>query len=540
VGRVAHAATRGCDLDAHYHCRSGDWAEPLGYGLGRVDGEPVRWAPLLLILAACTTTPTRRPLGAAAISNASTIVDPVTGNAASVVDAGTGYALKVSGISAATGAPAPGTPAYNPSWYAATSGTVTYVCWDPATGSDSALPGTAASCGGCSVGSTSVATFGEIVRRYGSSSPTLTYGNSVVVCKLSAQSAGVDPVFFFPRLSGGGYAALVDTLVQFAAPQAAGTVTQIVKTSGSASDMTIASMPAGTTAGMYVFDSTAGGYAFVESMSSSTATMSQPLNTSLVTTIGLPTAALGTAWSTGDTITVYNVPNLSNLKAWQPKGGDVVGSAASVGWVQWTQIADSSGASNASYYPLINEATSNVLSGVYIAPRVHIGISGGRGQQAWLLGCFAHNPVAIFSGEPEIYASYLASTLTNQGTDSLVDGNTTVNGTTSVTALLQSVTAHYNGLITLAGAGGQFEITSGGVAWGAAGVSISPQGSFWSNPSWSTSLLLSGSLTFGSNTTGCNWSGATPTCSINLTAANLVTNGSLQDLNSGARFTLTQ
>jgi hypothetical protein len=400
--------------------------------------------------------------------------------------------------------PAPGTPAYNPSWYAATSGTTTYVCWDPATGSDSASPGTATSCGGCSVGSTSLSTFAEIVRRYGSNAPTLIYGNSVEVCKLSAQTAGVDPVFFYPKISGGGFAALVDTLVPFYSTDGGGnyllgTVTAASQAGGT--DMTIANMPTGTTAGMYVFDSTAGGYAWVESMSGQTGTMTQPLNASLVTTVTNPTTALGTAWSTGDTAVIYNIPNLTNLKAWRASGGDVVGSAASVSWVQWTQIYDPGSAVSAQM--LVNDSVNTIYSGDYVKQRLDTSGPGGRGFSNTILGSFANSNWFHWSGYVEFYAGYVSGT-TEVLASSLVDGNATFNGTTVVASGYMSVGtsstsgAHFIGNIT-----DQYSFVLGGNAWGVAALTLNPHANVWNDTgrTWVTSLLLTGALKSGTNTT---------------------------------------
>lgn len=413
---------------------------------------------------------------------------------------------------------APGTPAWNPGWYAMTD-----IYWDPVAGLDT---------NSGAIGFP-VATWAEIIRRYGNEMPIMNVGQNVTIHKLSAQTLNVDPVFFFPRLSNGGYAALIDTLVVFAGPQAAGTVTLLNKAAGT--DLTVAGMPAGTTAGMYVFNSTSGSYAFVVSITSGTATMTQPVPTANVTTIGLPTGALGTNWATGDTITVYNKPNLTNLKSWHPFGGDVNGSAACVGWLQWTQIADASGTA-AAEYPMVNNCASTVMSGCYIAPRLQVSVLAGRGFGNFVLGCFT-NIAIVYSGECEFYGGVIAGTFTNQGVGTTLDGNVIVVGGTSITGAFTIVgSVHFTASIGVQGG----VLRVGTTIWGQAGITLFP-GSIYENATASTfvlTLLTSGSLLLGSNATGSSFTPGTGlwTSAIALTPANIDANNGLQDPLTGARF----
>jgi hypothetical protein len=364
----------------------------------------------------------------------------------------------------------------------------------------------------------------------------LNYGQNLTVHKLSAQAAGVDPVFFFPRISGGGYAALVDTLVVFSGPAAAGTVTLLNKAGGT--DLTVAGMPAGTAAGMLVFNSAGGSYAFVVSMSGSTATMTQPISTSLATTIGIPTLALGTNWATGDTITVYNKPNATNLKAWRPTGGDV-GSSAGVSWVQFTQVVDSSG-SGASEYPCVNDCASTVFSCCYIAPRLQLGTVNGRGQALVILGCFS-NVVINYSAECEFYAGIVAGSFTQQGVGVILDGNLIIVGLLNIVATTTIGSAHImaSGIQFTAGAVLRVSAT----LWGQGGLNLSP-GCVYENTSGTTfaaSLLTSGALTFGATGTGSGYVGSGVfTDGITLTPAHIDTGAAggagLQDILTGARF----
>jgi hypothetical protein len=376
--------------------------------------------------------------------------------------------------------PAPGTPAWNPTWYAATD-----IYWDPVSGSDANT--------GVNIGSP-VQHWAEVVRRYGSDSPEMNYGQNATFHKLSSQPAGQDPVFFFPRISGGGYAALVDTLVTFAGPVAAGTVTLLNKSAGT--DLTVASMPGGTTAGMLVFNSTSGSYAFVVSMSGSTATLTQPIPTTNITTVGLPAGALGTNWVTGDTITIYNL-NATNLKAWRPIGGDVIGSAACVGWVQFTTIVDPSG-SAAAEHGMVCDCASLVYSACSIAPTLRMSALNGLVQGNWLQGCYVSARVVNEAGPCEIYAGVNQSVtiLSGSPNSQVVDGNAILKGTTAIYSGTLMGSVHLTGTVeVLTNSFLGFSVS----LWGAGQLTVAPGGICQNQTSttWASTLLLSGGLSFG-------------------------------------------
>ena len=78
---------------------------------------------------------------------------------------------------------APGTPAYNPTWYALTD-----IYLDPVAGLDT---------NSGQVGFP-IKTRAEMVRRYGSTAPALIFGQSLTVHQLSAQTINVDVGAFNP------------------------------------------------------------------------------------------------------------------------------------------------------------------------------------------------------------------------------------------------------------------------------------------------------------------------------------------------------
>ena len=429
---------------------------------------------------------------------------------------------------------APGTPGYNPAWYALAN---TGIFWDPAN-----LSGLASDNNSGASALLPVLTWAEILRRFGSDSQVLAPGQNLIVNKMSTQTLNVDPVFCFARVSDGGYAALIDTLVVFAAASAAGVVTLASQSGGT--DLTIATMPAGTTAGMLVFNSTRGGYAFVKSIAAGTATMCQPLNTALCTTIGVPTLALGTNWQTGDSITVYAIPNLTNLKAWRPTGGDLTaGGAACVGWVQFTQVADSSGAATA-LYPMVCDCASLVFSCCYIAPRLHMTSFAGRGFGDTLLNCYMAGAVVDFGGNCEIYGGTVVTTLAFDGESGAnIGGNCIVQGATTTQGVVQTSGTHFVGNVTVNG-GSVMKMTAIGGVWGAAGMQVQPAAAFLntSGSAWVTAYLATGAMTLNGITTGSYftaatglWSAPTTINPTNLDAAPGA-QGALQDPQTGAKF----
>jgi hypothetical protein len=423
------------------------------------------------------------------------------------------------GTSSLTGLSAPGSPAYNPSWYAATD-----VYWDPsgANGGSDENMGTDVL--------HPILTWTEAVRRYGSDSPLFNDGQSLTVHKLSAQAPNVDPVFFYPRISGGGYAALIDTLVVFAGPFAAGVVTLLSK--GGGTDLTVASMPAGVTAGMYVLNSTSGSYAFVKSMSGTTATMTQPI--APPSGVGLSAGAMGTNWVTGDTLTVYNVPNLTNLKAWRPSGSDISATTAGVGWVQWTQVADPSGVGN-STLEVFNDSAGQNFQGCYFAGIVSISSSGAPvGNVNVFSGCFFAQAVTPLCGPGFIFGGCILGSFNNRSIGFTLGGNVILS-TSSTMSVLFITDAHNSGGLSIL-RGGIARVS--GTLWGAGGVSVDAMAAYenGSGTTFALSLLCTGGNSFGSSLTGTKYVGGTFTDGVALTPANMDAFNGLQDPLTGARF----
>ena len=367
----------------------------------------------------------------------------------------------------------------------------------------------------------------------------MNYGQNVTVHQLTAQPAGQDPVFFWPKISGGGYVALVGTLVQFAAASTATTVVQINKSAGT--DMTVSGLAGGITAGMLVHNNTSGSYAFIQSVSAGVATMCQPFSDAQTTTPSLFAPAIPTAWATSDSMTVYNIPPSCNLKAWRAEGGDVLGSAASICWANFIQVADIGG--HTSDFFILNDNAQTTFSACYFGPRVSVGCFNGRNYDTMLLGCFFASNLTT-SGTLGLFGGCIQGNWTNLGVQlGATDCNLIVMGTVGLYELTTIGSVHFAGVTVTMDSNALLRIQNittgaGPFVWGAASLVLLP-GAVYFNQSGTTfaaSLLLNGALKLGAATTGSKYAAGVWTDGITITAANLDTNNGLQDPATGARF----
>lgn len=381
----------------------------------------------------------------------------------------------------------PGSPAYNASWFGLTD-----VYWDPQAGNDNAA-GT--------IG-VPVKTWAEILRRYGSDAPTMNFGQSVTVHQLTAQAANVDPVFFFPKLSGGGQAVLLGTLIANGGAFSPATVTAKNRTTGQL--LVLNTVPGGVVAKNLIQNTTSAlkGWAFVDAVAGANATMTQPLANSTITTIGTSTVTQDNAWANTDTYQAYTLP-LCNLKAWRPQGGDYAAggaaTAASVGWVQWIQIADPSG-NGTGEYALVCDCATNTLSACQVLPRLHIASLNGRVVAATVLGCDVTGSILYFGSSMAFYAGIGRGSFSVQGASCLIDSDAKVNAITATASLFLGA-VYLNSTLTMEGGGGAIVSTA---LWGVGNVTIEPGSSYWNNTgtTFVLSLLTSGALRLGAATTG--------------------------------------
>lgn len=435
---------------------------------------------------------------------------------------------------------APGTPAYNPTWYALTD-----IYWDPVAGSDNN--------GGNVIGAP-VKTFAEIVRRYGSESPQFSFGHSVTVHQLSAQPANQDPVFFEPKVSGGGQAILDARAgwVVAGADFASGALSGGFGYAGAVASvggtpLVIAGVPTYVVSNVLLFNAArgaGGSYCFVDSVGGGNATMQQPLTgTSLFTppTAGAQPAAVAVnTWVAADVLRPYTVPTL-NLKRWSPSGADVtVGGQVACGYVIGAQIVDASAA--LSVYVHECKTCFNVISCCVISTGFSSGSTGGRNNQSYVLGCSIAGAISTI-GACVFYGGAMASGAHLVLSKFTLFTNTIVHGAVSIFTNVSVNQAFADGLWSVFGS---VQILT--QMYGTYQVNLYPMAS-WQNLTGdyvhgfvNNALLTNGALAFGTTTTtGSAYVGAgTNTDGITITPANIDTGaaggGGLFDPLTGARF----
>lgn len=419
---------------------------------------------------------------------------------------------------------APGTLAYNPAWFALTD-----VYLDPQAGSDSNTG---------QVGQP-VQTFAEIVRRYGSVEPQAGYAQHVSVHLLSNQAPGQDPIFFAPKVSGGGWFKLLGTLVPTGSPFSPSTVTAKNKAAGQR--LVLNGVPGGIAQKTLIQNTTSAlaGWAFVDAIAGGNATMSQPIANSTIQTVGVPTLVEDNGWSSTDTYQAYTLPQV-NLKSWRPRGGDESSSSiAGGGWVQNVEILDSSG-TGASEFPLTCDAAVTVLSNCLIDTRVDMVAIQGRSQACYLVNCYVVGLLAAILGTPKVLGGVLVGGLQSLPAQLNIDGDTNVHGTCNFlgpSAFLGSV--YFDGSINIFDGCAFFVSTS---LWGTASISVGASSAYCnsSGTTFAASLLTTGALKLGTSTTGTKYAAGVWTDGIAISAANLDTNGGLQNPRTGARFCLPE
>ncbi len=384
--------------------------------------------------------------------------------------------------------------------------------------------------------STPLLTWGEMIARMGTTSPYLAQITTFTF--MSGQSAGQDPVFFTPRLANGAQAILIGTLTSVGTIAInTATVTAQVR-GGPGTRWQVSNMPGGAAAKMLLQDTTLNTWAFIDSISSGTATISQPLSNSLITTVGQPAVATATM-ATHDAFTVWSLPAV-NLKVWRPTGGGDItsGGAPCTGWVQFIDVVDTSGSASGLYQLSCDGPVVNTMSACKIDPRVQMAMLSGRGHGAYLIGCDVTGGVTFIGSTPYVYAGVLRGGVIDEATVANIDGDCVVHGTAQLFGHSFWGAVYADGQVAIEQGA---TIVMGTALWGSASVFVSPGGTFWNNSSttWVSSLLTSGALTLGASNTGSAFFGGSLIAGIAISAANLDTYSGLQDPTSGAKFTLT-
>jgi hypothetical protein len=418
--------------------------------------------------------------------------------------------------------------------------------------------GTSATCtGGCS-GSTCPSgqgptlTWGEIfVHRLGGGMPQLQ--QATVFHMLSAQTLNVDPIYGSFQLPDGAQTELLGTLTSVCTiPINTATVTAQVR-GAPGTRWQVSNACGGAVAKMLLQDTTANTWATVDSINGgNVATISQPIPNSVVSTVGIPTLSEG-SMSTNDAFTYWSRP-LANLKMWtamSPDLGSAANTSASAAWVQNVQIADSSSSATSSYSEQ-GVGSITVLSNVATSSRLQISALAGRANAAYLINGDATGLLSIFAGgnnAPIVFGGIERAGIATGGANPNIDGDTVLHGTLSVITGSVVVGAMFSDSAINITQGAVLRNTAvtgaGAFVWGSETVTVNPASAYWNNSgtTFALSLLTSGSLTFGSNTTGCFIAGLDAglwTCNVPITQANIDANNGLQDPQTGARFSNSQ
>ena len=416
---------------------------------------------------------------------------------------------------------APGTPAYNPAWYALTD-----IYWDPVSGLDTNTG---------EVGSP-LLTFAEIVRRYGSSSPTFNYGQSVQINQLTAQPIGQDPVFFEPRVSGGGQAIIMGSPLAVGIPQAI-TVETNKSVGAPGTLLTIANL-AGISAGQLVVNTTLGSQAIVDSVGVTTV-MQQPQTTaSLVSTATRPSPVEDNGWSTGNMVQLYTLPNC-NIRLWRPVGSDgLVLTQPSGGWTFYLSVTSDA------FFRIECESVDFAAINCLLNGGVWATETVGR---ASLVGCSSPGGCLLRGGRLEVFGGGMTGLSVGPGTliatnNPIIHGNITGLDGFGVLEILGET--YSDGALLSTGSTPFFgEIQLRAAWWGSFSVSLSPGTTFWNNTgtTFAAELLTTGAFTIGASGNGAAYNPGTGTFTsgIPITIANLDPNGGLVDPVTNAGFVYT-
>ena len=391
---------------------------------------------------------------------------------------------------------APGTPSYNASWYGDAGASVA-VYWDPVAGADSNT---------CTTQGAPCLTFGQIVQRYGSAQPILPYGQSLTIYQLSAQPAAQDPVFFEPRVSGGGQFLYTCQLgLTQVASGTLGTVT--AKNRSTPQLLTVASMPVAVVQGTLIYNSTRTSYAAVQSMNGTTATLEQPHTASSSTSLAAnPSPSPDDDWTTGDSFVADARPTV-NAKRIRAVGGDYSDAGVPGAYaVQFCHFADSS-TTGASTYPLGSGAGIADYALNLFDTAVTVSGEGGRGNQIYLVGNSFASTFSPQFNAPNVFVyggSFAGGATINTGSmsirdDTILAGTLTV-GASAVATLGSGTTGVYGtGTFTTSGI-----VSQAGYVWGSV-AETAAAGGHWifsgAASSWPTFNLTSGTMSAPSGTT---------------------------------------
>ena len=386
-----------------------------------------------------------------------------------------------------------------------------------------------------------------ITHRWGTDAPILPQTTTLHL--LSAETIGQETVVLEPVLKGTTTNfVIIGTPSNAGSTFSAGTVT--AKSRGNPGTLLqIASMPAGAVAGQLVYNSTRSSYAFIDKMTGSTATMTQPFTASTLTTItSVPQLTEDDGWAAGNTLQL-ETPLLFNLKSLRPQSSDSNASFSSpVTWVQGIYFPDPAPAPGDSTVTMVPYGGgmdfSNCRFDAFLLFDGHTNVYGAGALNSWMNGGL-HFDFAIMDGGASNTA---ANSFTRFENISSIDGDAILHGNTFVKGAYDIFGWSYtDGEIAVAH-GGTMLIeptstltTNSAWLWGPGSINLEGPNSAAQNVSgttWANSLTL-GTLYIDGVTTGSKYSAGTWTDGITVTSANLDTNNGLQNPRTGSRYSGT-
>jgi hypothetical protein len=441
---------------------------------------------------------------------------------------------------------APGTPAYNPTWYAAAN-----LYLDPANST-----GLASDSNNGTSAITPLLTFGKVIQKYGSTTPLLT--NTQTLHLMSSQGAG-DPVVFSPILTGGINFVLLGTPVAVGAPFSPVSVTAKNRATG-----TLLTLNTGgaATPGTLLFNVTKGSYAFVDSNGggSGPLVMTQPFASAGLTTVttGQETFPIeDDTWASTDSYQRYSLPQC-NLKVIAPSGGDTSSTGLSnpVFWIQQVHVTDVSGSVGYSTYDALAQTGASVVHSMCWFDPVFVGRGAPDELNSANLCCW-HNGSAAFqswwaiggasntTGAYFLNATYLSNLAAVDG-DIIIHSGAGGGGTGLIVKGGYSICGWcYLGTgasSTIAGSQLRIEpfFFASAQLYGPGGLGVNGGGAIIneSGTTWAACFTLAGGITLDSATTGSAYALGTFVDGITLTAANFDTYVGLQNPRTGSRFSL--
>jgi hypothetical protein len=416
---------------------------------------------------------------------------------------------------------------------------------------------TSATCGGSGIGP--CLTVEEMsVHRWGTSSPILAQTTTLHI--LSSETVGQEHIVLTPTLVTGVNFAIIGTPLAIGAPFSPSGVTSKVR-GAPGTLLQLAGMPAGTTAGTLLWDSTRNSYAFIDSMAVLVATMTQPFAAAGLTTVQSAFAAVlveDDLWAHTDTFQRYSLPIL-NLELFSPVYGDALNNTyvTPVAWVQSIHVPDTSGHVGYSFFTTSALQNAGMVYSMCWFDPLFAGVSrqegtlgpadlscwhnGGASFQGWQIVGGASNS----NGTASIDATYVQDLAAVDG-DAIIHGGLITKGSYTVLgyAYLDN-TGYVSRVLRASAAVIEPNWFAAAQVWGPGTLNV--DGGFLENETsgaWATCLTL-GTLQLEGATTGCTFNGAAVgnpfVCGIPLTAANIDTGGGsgwpgMQDVLTGGRF----